>query len=76
MSACAVCGCSESRDELVREVFQIGSNYVLVNCIPANVCSRCGEQSFSREVTEKVRQMLHEQATPTKSITVNVFEFV
>ena len=76
MSACAVCGCPDSRAEFVSDIFQVGDEYALVDRIPANVCTRCGEQSFSRETTEKVRRMLHEKSGATRSVTVNVYEFV
>ena len=46
---CSVCQATDSREELVEEVFQVDGRYVLVGSIPAVVCSRCGEQSFSRE---------------------------
>ena len=72
----AACGCSESRDELVSEIFRVSGEYVLVDGIPATVCSRCGEQSFGRETTERVREIVREHTEPTRSITVNVFEFV
>ena len=72
---CAVCQAKESRDELVAEVFQIDGQYVLVDRIPAIVCARCGEESFSRDTTEKIRLLVHGQAESTKSITMPVFEF-
>ena len=75
MFTCAVCHAKESRDELVAELFQIDGQYVLVDRIPAVVCARCGEESFSRDTTEKIRLMVHGQAESTKSITMPVFEF-
>ena len=75
MFACAVCHADESRNELVEEVFRIDGKYVLVNGIPATVCIRCQEQTFSRETTEKIRRMLHSQASPARSIAMQVFEF-
>jgi YgiT-type zinc finger domain-containing protein len=76
MFLCPVCHSQESREELVEEIFQIDGKYVLVDHIPATVCVRCGEETFSREITEKVRLLVHSQAKPTKSIAVEVFEFV
>lgn len=73
--ACAVCHANESRDELVTEVFQIDGQYVLVDKIPATVCARCGEESFSRDTTEKIRLLVHGQAESTKSIAMPIFEF-
>ena len=37
---------------MVDEVFKIDEEYVLVDCIPAEVCSRCGEQSCTFETAE------------------------
>ena len=75
MFACAVCHADESREELVEEVFRIEGEYVLVSGIPARVCVHCQEQTFSRETTEKIRRMLHGQASPARSIAMPVFEF-
>jgi len=75
MSSCAVCHAEESRNELVAETFQIDGQYVLVDRIPSVVCARCGEQSFSRETTEKIRLLVHGEAKASKSIDMPVFEF-
>ena len=76
MFMCPVCHAQESREELVEEIFQIDGKYVLVDHIPATVCVRCGEETFSRETTEKVRLLVHGQAKPQKAIALEVFEFV
>ena len=75
MFECAVCGCKESRSEVVDEVFKIDGEYVLVERIPAEVCVRCGEQSFSLETVETVRRMVNDGAIPTRSIEMRVFQF-
>jgi YgiT-type zinc finger domain-containing protein len=75
MFKCSVCASQESREEFVDEGFQIDGKYMLVDHIPANVCARCGEETFSREKTEKILLMVHGQAKPKKSITLEVFEF-
>jgi len=75
MFTCPVCHSQESREELVEEIFHIDGKYVLVDRIPATVCARCGEETFSRETTEKVRLLVHGDAKPTKSLALQVFEF-
>ena len=75
MFTCAVCHANESRDELVTELFQIDGQYVLVRGIPAAVCVRCGEESFSIDTTERIRLLVHGQAESTKSNVMPVFEF-
>ena len=63
------------KEELVNEVFLIAGKFIMVENIPAKVCVNCGETTFSRETTEKIRQMLHGEAQPIKSIQVDVFAF-
>ena len=75
MFTCSICRAEESREELVDEVFQIDGKYILVDHIPATVCARRGEETFSRETTEKIRLLVHGKAKPTKSIALEVFEF-
>jgi len=75
MFRCHVCGKAEYRQECVNEVFDIDGKPVRVENVPATVCSHCGELAFSRETTEKVRRMVHGEATPVKSIQMGVFAF-
>lgn len=75
MFNCHVCNSSESYQEFVSEIFQIGGKFYLVEQIPVMVCSHCGEEVFSRETTEQIRMMLHGEAKPIKSISVDVFAY-
>jgi YgiT-type zinc finger domain-containing protein len=75
MFQCHVCGSDEYHEELVSEVFQIEGKPVLVENIPARVCNRCGEPVYSRETTEKIRQMLHSQAKPIRTVRMPVFAY-
>lgn len=75
MSKCHICSSTEFHTELVDEVFQIKNKFYMVEQIPAQVCSRCGEITFSRETTEKIRKMLQGESQPVKSIQVEVFAY-
>jgi len=75
MFRCHVCGKTESRQELIHEVFDIEGRSVRVENIPATVCTHCGEYVFSRDTTDKVRRMVHGEATPMKSVQMDVFAF-
>ena len=75
MEQCHVCGFGEFRDEIVSEIFQIDSKPALVENIPARVCVRCGEYTFSRQTTEKVRRMVYGEAHPIRSINMDVFAY-
>lgn len=75
MFQCHVCGSNEYHQELVNEVFQIDGRPVLVENIPAQICDRCGEPVFSRETTERIRQMLHSQAKPLRTVQMAVYAY-
>jgi len=75
MFQCHVCSSQQMQEELVNEVFLIEDKFILVENIPAKVCVHCGEATFSRETTEKIRRMVHGEAQPVKSIEVDVFAF-
>jgi len=72
MFKCHVCGGGAARSEFVSEVFTIDGRRVLVEHIPAQVCERCGEATFSRETTEKIRRLVHD-ARPAKTVPLDVF---
>jgi YgiT-type zinc finger domain-containing protein len=75
LEKCHICGSTESRTEVVSEVFDIDGQHVLVEQIPARVCTRCGEATFSRDTTERIRRMVHGEARPVKSVPLNVFAY-
>jgi YgiT-type zinc finger domain-containing protein len=60
---------------LVSEVFEIERKRVLVEDIPAYVCARCGEATFSRETTERIRRLVHGEARPVRSVALEVFAY-
>jgi HTH-type transcriptional regulator / antitoxin MqsA len=75
MFRCQVCGATEAHQESVNEVFLINGKYVLVEGIPASICARCGEATFSRETTERIRRMVHGEAQPVRAVAMEVFAY-
>ncbi len=75
MVTCEVCHAKESREAMMDEIFRTAGKYVRVDHIPATVCIRCGEETFSRETAETIRLRVRGQAKPAKSIALEVFEF-
>ena len=59
MSNCHICGEHNFTYELVNETFEIKGKLILVGSIPAKVCSRCGEITFSGETADNIRLMLN-----------------
>ena len=72
MFRCHVCGVTKANEALMNEVFFIDGRRVLVEGIPANVCARCGEATFSRETTELIRRMVHGEAQPVRAEVMEV----
>lgn len=75
MFRCHVCGSTGANQELVSEVFVIDGKRVLVEGIPASVCARCGEATFGRETTERIRRMVHGEAKPVRAEVMQVFAY-
>lgn len=73
MSKCHVCGGAAARTEYVSEVFTIEDRRVLVEHIPADICERCGEATFSRQTTEEIRKLVHGAGQPVKTVALEVF---
>ncbi len=71
---CHVCGSEAARSEFVSEVLEVDGQRVLVNHIPAQVCTRCGEAAFSRETTERIRLLVHGAGRPVRTVPLDVFE--
>ena len=73
MFRCHVCGNTTAKSDFVSEVFVIDGRRVLVENIPAQICERCGEATFSRETTEQVRRLVHGEGQPSKTVPLDVF---
>lgn len=75
MFTCDVCGSHDSHLEVISEVFEVNGRRVLVDNIPVQICTQCGEMSFSRETAEKVRQLVHGDGQPVGVVELELFEF-
>ena len=75
MFQCDICGSQEAQQKLVTEMFEIDGRHVLVENIPVLVCQQCGEMTFDRETTERVRRMVHGEAHPARKVEVDLFAY-
>lgn len=73
MFNCHICGNTSAKEKFVNEIFTVAERRVLVEHIPAQVCERCGEPTFSRETTEKIRRQVREAGHPVKTVSLDVF---
>lgn len=75
MFKCHVCGNTSAKSDFVNEVFTVEERRGLVERIPAQVCERCGEATFSRETTEKIRRLVYGAGQPVRTVPLEVFAF-
>jgi YgiT-type zinc finger domain-containing protein len=75
MFHCHVCGCTAAKPTPVSEIFTVDGRPVQVTDIPAQVCERCGEPTFSRETAEQIRQLVHSANQPVTTVPMDVFAF-
>ena len=75
MFRCHVCGNPSAKSDFVNEIFTVEGRRMLVEQIPAQVCDRCGEATFSRETTEKIRRLVHGAGQPVRTVPLEVFAF-
>jgi HTH-type transcriptional regulator / antitoxin MqsA len=72
---CYVCGATQAKQEFITEVFLIDGQAVLVEDVPATVCACCGDATFSREATERIRRMLHGEGKPVRAEVLEVYAY-
>ena len=73
MDKCVFCGGQVSRQQ-VTFLYDDDDNYFFVEHVPAEVCTKCGERTYSPEVAEKLTR-LAKKGHPTRTIQVPVFNF-
>jgi HTH-type transcriptional regulator / antitoxin MqsA len=71
---CVFCG-GETRKMCVTFSYEEKGKYFLVENVPAEVCERCGEKTYSPEVADELLKFAKEQFIPAKKIEVPVFDF-
>ena len=76
MRKCDVCGSTSFHEAYRDEIFHIDGRMVMVQHIPALVCDRCEDATFSRETMEHVRQTVHGDQQPHRQMYMEVFDFV
>jgi YgiT-type zinc finger domain-containing protein len=50
---------SSSNLDVVRKVFEIDSEIVVVDNLPAKICNKCGEESFTRDTLAHLQRIVY-----------------
>ncbi len=59
----------------VTYTLEVNGQLIVIKNVPARVNSETGEQLFSPDTVEHLRQMIWEQSKPKRVIQVPVYEF-
>jgi HTH-type transcriptional regulator / antitoxin MqsA len=71
---CVFCG-GETKKMSVTFSYEEEDKYFLVENVPAEVCERCGEKTYSPEVTDELLKFAKKQFRPVRKVEVPVFDF-
>ncbi len=71
---CVFCG-GGIEQKRVTFSYEDGERFILVKNVPAEVCCRCGEKTYSPETTDELLKFAGNQFKPLKMIEVPVFDY-
>ncbi|MFC2131157.1 YgiT-type zinc finger protein [Bacteroidota bacterium] len=73
MFHCHICGSSEYTDDKVEKVFNIDGEIVVIDKVPAKVCKKCAEVSFTRDTLAHIQSIIYGE--PKKYVKAKSFEY-
>ncbi len=71
---CVFCG-GKMEKKRATFVYEGDNKYLLVENVPAEVCAKCGEKTYSPAVTTELLKFAKDKPKPVKTINIPVFEF-
>lgn len=71
---CVFCG-GKLQNRQVTFTHEQDGKYLVVENVPAEVCTKCGEKTYSPQVTEELFKFARQEFKPVKKVTVPVFDF-
>lgn len=72
---CEVCGIGTRQQRLIRHSLSVGDSLVVVEHVPAEVCSHCGETTLRPEVVDSLQKTVWRSQTPKRVVETPVYEF-
>ncbi len=71
---CVFCG-GKVESHNVTFIYNGNGDYLLVENVPAEVCSQCGERTYSPEVTDDLLRLAKRKIQPAKTVEVPVIDY-
>ncbi|OHB90036.1 MAG: hypothetical protein A3D13_00100 [Planctomycetes bacterium RIFCSPHIGHO2_02_FULL_40_12] len=72
---CVFCG-GKLKKENVTFTYEDEDKYLFVEDVPAEVCTSCGEKTYSPSVTDDLLRFARNEFQPARTIEVPIFNFV
>ena len=71
---CDLCG-GEARERKVSYAIELEGKWIIVENVPATVCSQCGDRLFSANAVEKLQHVVRDQKAPCRVLETPVIDF-
>lgn len=71
---CIFCG-GETIAKKTSFVYEGDDEYLVIENVPAEICMKCGEKTYSPEVTDELLGFSKKRFEPVKTIEVPVFDY-
>jgi len=71
---CVFCG-GRVEKKMITFTYEEDDKYLIVENVPAEVCTKCGEKMYSPEVTDELLKFARDEFKPIKIVQVPVFDF-
>ncbi len=69
---CPVCG-GQIKNQLVKLDLWVGNSLIVIEDVPAEVCTVCGEEAYTPEISQKVDELIHAKTAPKKEIITPIY---
>jgi len=60
---------------MIKRSIEDDGNFVFVENVPAYVCIRCGENTYSPETTDELLRIVKQRSAPSRKTVVPVYDF-
>jgi YgiT-type zinc finger domain-containing protein len=71
---CVFCG-GKIISKNVTFIHEQGEQLLLIRDVPAEVCTNCGEKTYSPEITDEIIKFAKQRFKPVKLLQVPVFDY-
>jgi YgiT-type zinc finger domain-containing protein len=72
--SCVFCG-GPVVSKRVSFIFDDEDQFIVIKNVPAEVCTHCGEKTYSPKTTDKILKFTKHRFKPVKTIKVPVFDY-